>query len=95
MKIVFNVKQDLLKHYYQIHNICMHKCNVCSRSFQNKYTLAIHNDALHGGKNKFNCNSGKSFSSRASLKTHIYVIHEGHKDYKCESCDISFSNLSN
>lgn len=81
-------KGDLVKHEIGTHSGSM-VCNICSKVFQSKITLRIHNRMTHQEK-KFVCNQencGKKFSTNHLLEIHHRNQHLGMKKYQCQYCE--------
>ena len=63
------------KHIKNVHNPGdeLHKCDICSKTFNLPNKLKKHINHMHGNKNKSkqNCDScGKSFLKRSQLRVH-------------------------
>ncbi|CAG9324462.1 unnamed protein product [Blepharisma stoltei] len=55
----------------------------CDKSFNSKYNLKRHINALHLGIKRFECNMcGKKLVSKQNLSEHLYT-HTGAKPFKC------------
>ncbi|GFN88133.1 gdnf-inducible Zinc finger protein 1 [Plakobranchus ocellatus] len=67
-------------------------CELCSKTFCNRYILECHIKDIHMGQKKsFLCSTcGKSFTTRHSLTEHTNA-HIGVKPHVCEICGKSFS----
>lgn len=68
------------------------KCNMCPKSFCNRYILECHIRDIHlGQKKSYLCSTcGKSFTTKHSLAEHTNA-HTGVKPHVCEHCGKSFS----
>ncbi|KAG8232552.1 hypothetical protein J437_LFUL012902, partial [Ladona fulva] len=76
-------------------------CDLCGRSFSERYCLARHIHAHHvascdnADKRAFPCSvCYKSFTRKANLKKHMR-IHSGEKPYVCEECGRAFTFSKN
>ncbi|CAL1541248.1 unnamed protein product, partial [Lymnaea stagnalis] len=68
------------------------KCEMCPKSFCNRYILECHIRDIHMGQKKsYLCSTcGKSFTTKHSLAEHTNA-HTGVKPHVCEHCGKSFS----
>uniref|UniRef100_I3JDF2 C2H2-type domain-containing protein n=1 Tax=Oreochromis niloticus TaxID=8128 RepID=I3JDF2_ORENI len=65
-------------------------CNLCGKSFKNKYKMSQHH-RIHTGEKPYSCETcGKKFSLSSKLKSHK-TIHTGEKPYSCKICGKSFT----
>jgi KRAB domain-containing zinc finger protein len=84
----FISKAEARKHANETHtdssNIKPFACNMCSKSFKNRYQLVLHNRS-HTGEKPFQCPiCFKTFSMSSNLQKH-FDIHSNDKAYSCVS----------
>ncbi|XP_057658850.1 zinc finger protein 845-like isoform X1 [Diorhabda carinulata] len=66
------------------------KCDMCLKTFSQKYKMKIHS-RIHTGEKKFKCEiCSKTFSHKVSLNSHM-CNHTGEKPFKCDICSKTFS----
>lgn len=66
-------------------------CDICSRKFNRKYTLKIHQRS-HTQNNPFRCTSGKctkAFKTSSDLNRHI-LVHTNVRKFSCDECNLQF-----
>uniref|UniRef100_UPI00358FF3F2 zinc finger protein 407 isoform X3 n=1 Tax=Myxine glutinosa TaxID=7769 RepID=UPI00358FF3F2 len=88
----FIMKKHMLKHMLKKHGLGTKKercfsCDICSRSFAEKWALRGHR-RLHLGHKPFPCTWPQchySFLSRYALRNHMNT-HTGEKKYLCDQC---------
>ena len=65
-------------------------CQICHRSYSNKYNLKKHMN-VHDDSKGFKCDVClKVFPSKSGLERH-YKTHTGEKPFACQSCDKKFA----
>ena len=92
---VFTSKDDLLKHNCVdvLHVWKRFKCDLCTKAFENKYSLALHKKT-HTDEKLYECEiCKKAFSSISALTCHKRV-HTGENPFECEICEKTFSDSS-
>lgn len=86
--------KQCLKAHQKVHNEKQYLCPICKKLFLTKYSLALHNRAVHSNEKPFLCDyCGKGFKRNDLLRAHTYT-HTGEKPYSCANCDKSFKQLS-
>ena len=65
------------------------KCDLCDKTFDNKYHLRHHVKHIHEKEHKCAL-CEKAYGSALKLKDHVMSVHEGVKHHKCEFCDRRF-----
>lgn len=80
---------------YNIHKASVHvternfKCDYCSLSFKNKFSLKKHRKKHISGYDYICSTCGAGFRQQRDLDEHIYN-HTGERPYKCPECDKDF-----
>ncbi|XP_037033364.1 zinc finger protein 816-like [Bradysia coprophila] len=91
---VYSTKQSLKLHNQSVHmHLRPFKCELCQRSFADKYTLTTHT-RIHSGSRPYACPyCEKNFVQHSALTKHKRV-HTKEKPFKCEICFKAFSDRS-
>ena len=66
-------------------------CEICGKSFTQKYSLNRHIQTVHLGEKLFECKTcGKAFGQKADHTRHVQTVHLGEKPFKCKTCGKAF-----
>ena len=62
------------------------RCEICLKSYQNKYNLATHRRHKHLGEKRFACPvCGRRFATKQAMKGHL-ATHSDERKFKCQLC---------
>ena len=68
----------------------MHKCDICDQEFNRPNEVKSHEESVHEGVKKFECNHcNKKYSAKKSLNRHLKEIGKI-KNHNCEVCNKAF-----
>lgn len=90
----YSTKQALKLHHESVHlHLRPFTCELCQRSFADKYTLTTHN-RIHSGSRPYTCPyCQKTFVQHSALTKHKRT-HTKEKPFNCEVCQKAFSDRS-
>lgn len=90
---VFGQKGSLTRHLKNRHssNCRPHACDLCSKTFSEKWTLNVHRRNVHLKLKAHHCpKCNKSFGEKWNLRKHINVVHLLVKPFSCPTCRRAF-----
>lgn len=90
---VFGQKGSLTRHLKNRHssNCKPHACDLCPKTFSEKWTLNVHRRNVHLKLKAHQCpHCSKSFGEKWNLRKHINVVHLLVKPFSCPTCRRAF-----
>lgn len=86
--------QSTFNKHIKSHGEFRYQCSVCSRWFEKRHQLNIH-QKTHSGTKSFTCSlCEKRFTSQTNLGRHIRVIHKPQNHHTCSTCQKTFDQLA-
>ena len=72
------------------------KCDLCDKTFTDKYSLEKHCKIIHEKLKQFKCDiCDKQFSAKNVLKRHKFAVHDKLFQFKCQFCTKEFKTSDN
>lgn len=90
---VFGQKGSLTRHLKNRHssNCRPHACDLCPKTFSEKWTLNVHRRNVHLKLKAHHCpHCSKSFGEKWNLRKHVNVVHLQVKPFSCPICNRAF-----
>lgn len=73
----------------------INQCDICNKSFSNKYIVASHRKIHESRERLFDCECGKKFLTKIHLEKHRLLVHNDCRKFTCLTCCKSFKSQNN
>ena len=85
------LNEDFEKTCSFIHETETFECEICNKTFSQKWILKRHVSSVHENKNSFGYEiCEKTFPDKGRLNRHVSFVHEKKKPFRCYICEKTF-----